>query len=493
MLKILKSHFYPKLRPQGFLALWFLFQLVTLNVPELSSDEALGVVMFDELRKLSLGQFPSLNPVLEYLGPADTWLITAPYLLWPFWPFAALLRFVPLFFCTAGFAVLLGEIQRIEKKPMLSWLGVVFLTMSPLALVYSRVAFPHGILIGLMALLLAEVARTFRAGSLRPWVFGGIAGLALEMHPTGAIGAAAIAWPVARAMFKGRVRLPRAGAWLLAVGLFALFSYPVLRNFPPPVGTPREAGRHVFSEFVQSLGLWAGYFPYGYFFGDQSPLHKMFPEIAILIASIFIVVGSTRAIWKARPSWIKDVAFAHAVASVLLFYFCLKGRSLAFAGHERYFVALIPGVALCLAWGWAQGWNERRLRITRVFAVVSFGVFAVQLLPGLVRADQQSHAARWLMSACPRESCVVYAEGFWNYWTLRYYSRDRLDINCIGANWKTQPQHERRGRRAVACWHDNAASLQDITRTVGAPQGTVERFAQQLVREPQACASVTGR
>jgi hypothetical protein len=70
--------------------------------------------------------------------------------------------------------------------------------------------------------------------------------------------------------------------------------------------------------------------------------------------------------------------------------------------------------------------------------------------------DNSLHSARWLMQNCPHEKCVAYAENFWNYWPIRFYTRDGLDLNFAHHNWKPVAFYPAQGRTVAGCWYEES-------------------------------------
>ena len=100
-------------------------------------------------------------------------------------------------------------------------------------------------------------------------------------------------------------------------------------------------------------------------------------------------------------------------------------------------------------WGFAAGWGG--LQAARFF---------LQVLPLLGQSDPNKLAARWLIDNCPVDYCVAYAENFANYWPIRYYSSfDRIELNVLRDNWKTQPQFSADVKDVAGCWSPHSERM----------------------------------
>lgn len=168
------------------------FQLLTLNHPKLSSDEAIfGIIGFDHLKTLMQGHWPStLTPVQPYLGPLDMWLLGAmtaiPHFFSGIEPAPWLLRLLPLLCTWAGAIVLAREVAK--KSGDIAWLVLMVSIFWPINAIHGKVGWAPSFCLGIFSTLLGESLRMVRTGRPRWWLIGFLSGISMEFHPVSAVG-----------------------------------------------------------------------------------------------------------------------------------------------------------------------------------------------------------------------------------------------------------------------------------------------------------------
>lgn len=442
----------------GFVVIMLLFQILTLNFPKLSGDESLYLLVVEEFRKLiSEGHF-SLNPIIEYEGPVHFWYIGSLYGFlsrFPIEPAPWMVRIMPLLFFWVGAFFLYKELKNWVQDRAIGFL--LILLASPMTLVYSRVTFPQSTLLGLFCLLLVEALRIFRGCGIRWFRIGVLAGITIDVHTTAFAGLAAIFFPAIPPAWVELRKSPLRIVKLLAP--FAIFSYPVFKNFPPPVLGP-EGAHNVFLEIRNFLNTVNGTQSYRYWLAWE-PAPNFF-LVLLLILILYLVASLLRETWESGKKWDRIVfqwCVLHLVASVGILIMCQRSRSLTHLGHERYFLSLIPGWGLILASALYRladripqklSWENARW-VVGGFALIQFTRFSIPILAATPESDPFLIATRWLKEKCHPGSCIAYAENFWIYWPTRFYSRDSIDLNFFTYNWKGGQHYPPEGKRVAAC------------------------------------------
>jgi len=444
-------------------------QFISLGFPAMNGDEALYQLVVEELRKLLSGQMPSLNPVIDYSGPLDFWLMGSVYGITSFLPWlqpgAWMVRIVPLvFFWTAAYG-LFTELKRHHDKPSAYWF-VLLAATTPMAMVYSRISFPHALLLCAMMFLTTESLRIRRdalPGFLR---IAFLCGFAMETNTTAVIGMTAILVPSIKNLFKAmRRHYLRALASAL---FFAVLAYPVARNFPPPVTGGEAGSAHFWIELRSLLNIMAGIQPLEFLMGrDPAPL--ALKAAAIMAALALMAFGAIKVFkqpWR-ESGWLKQLWLTQLAGTFLVTVICYRGRSLQTLGHERYLIALVPGWLILASDALTRlaspmSWNAYRRETLAVgisCTLAAFGLFRLPI-PAAMHAfshnDNSLNSARWLMHHCKRGECAAYAENFWNYWPIRYYARAKLDLGYTHHNWKTMPQPDASGKHLAGCWYSGS-------------------------------------
>ncbi|MCM2276464.1 MAG: hypothetical protein NDJ89_00115 [Oligoflexia bacterium] len=443
-----------------------LFQVATLTSVQLNGDEALYMLLVEELRRIFSGNWPQLNPVIHYSGPFDFWILGSVYALLYGWKSleasAWMVRIVPFVLFWAGVWGFAREVRR-WSAPLSGWL-VALLAISPLCLVYTKIAWQHSLLLGAFSLLVAEALRARRVGGIRWLRIGALAGLCSETHPTVFVGLVSVFLPSIQPLWADARRHPRRA--LGAVALFFAFAYPVLRNFPPPVSEAGERAVSLLIEFRNFANIITGAQPFSWMFHrDFGPDWLPISLFALLAAVLLRQLESLVRLWRRGEATELDrfllwLWLSHFATAMLLLAMCYRGRSLQFLGHERYFFVLVPGWTLLQADAFRRFVETTRLR-GRPWAMLALLGFVTlnigwRFVPPTLHAtrgtDPSLLAARWLTRNCPAGSCVGYAENFWNYWPIRFYTRDAIQVRFFSHNWKGGPAYPIEGKELAACW-----------------------------------------
>lgn len=467
-----------------------LFQLLSLQVVAVNSDETLGLLLKDEIQKLlTTGTF-SLHPILDYLGPADLWVLGSVYWITGrfFDGFGALwmVRLLPLLLFFIGAAVLYFELRR-YRESLAHWF-LLLMFLNPIALVYSRTAFPHSFFLGIFSILLAEAFRISRTREVRWWRIAFMGGLMTQFHTTAFVGFLAVFLPVLPDVLRvARAQPTRA---LGSAALYLLLASPVLMTFPPPVLVPAARSPSLALEIRNFVNVLSGYQPFVWLFRTElAPIVLVVLFFFILIFALFRQFQELR---KGKEPLLLKYWWVNLALSLTLFFICYSGRSLVLVGHERYFIAIVPGWALLQADAFERLAKEvkRRWRFppeafAMVLALFLFGRFAIPVGRYFNKTDPNLSAARWLVEKCPRDRCLAYAENYWNYWAIRYYTRDRIDLNYYGHNWKTQEKHALKGREIASCW------LTDEKLVYEGPYREKVEFPAQAAGFAQTCVTGT--
>jgi hypothetical protein len=313
-----------------------------------------------------------------------------------------------------------------------------------------------------MIFLLRESLRIARGLAPRFLVIALIGGIAEEANPSSMVGAAAMFIPVLPRMlkeaWKNKIR------FLASLVIFAILIYPVARNFPPPVGGEGLLQGRYFIQLRSLVNILSGFHPYTTWLGrDLAPVFFQC-VFALVITSIF-------GFWFARRQHKRDVIFGYICcflgATVLIAWIMTRGRSLEILGHERYLLPVVPlGIYLlaeAITWFVARLPDKRQSLVVSGFILLFFGShflrWQLPLLKMLPEPDSARTAAAWMTERCQPADCVLYTENFWDYWPMRYYTRDKLHINFVRENWKQVQSHAPEGRNRSACWFLESAPL----------------------------------
>ncbi|MEK6704345.1 MAG: hypothetical protein AABZ06_01010 [Bdellovibrionota bacterium] len=432
----------------------FLFQLTTLSAFRMNGDEAIYMLIMEELGKITGGQWPSMNPIIHYSGPLNFWALGSVYALTSMLPqiepAAWMVRLPPFLFFWIGTWFLFAEIRRWSLSSAMWFL--FFAAITPMTLVYSRVAFPHSFMLGLFSVCVAESMRIYRTGNVRLLLLFFLAGVSADLHTTAVFGMAVVFMPVARIIARQSIRQP--GRFIIGCTFFLVIAYPVIRNFPPPIEAGAEKGRSILMEVRNLLNIVSGYQPYIFW------LHK---DIApnLLLAVFLCLTGYVmyREWWAVKRSsysldkFLKAFFLLHIVGTAVILFMCYSGRSLVLIGHERYFLSLVPGWVLIASDAFRRWSGKLGGVFLALLFVFYFSRLAIPVVGASMENDPSLLAARWLVKHCPSRECVAVAENFWNYWPIRYYTRDSIDLNYHGDNWKTARLHALNGRETASCWY----------------------------------------
>jgi len=434
------------------------FQVLTLNIMSLNADETLYQLIVEELGKITHGQWPALNPLVPYEGPLDFWILGSIFTIFHsilgMNPSPWLFRAVPLIAVTWGAWVLYREIEQQFPERKSSFAFV--LSISPMVLVFSRVAFPQSFMLGLFLVLFAEALRVHRTSEVRWLRIALLAGLAIEAHITAVVGLGAIFLPVLRHLVAGARR--RFHHFALGLALLIGLAWPVMRNFPLPISaTP---GVHWYIEVRSFLNILSGHQPFRFMLTkDAAPVFLL---VGFLILLIGAFVWHFSVLVKGRTNRLDRHFLHHGLATgagtLFLLFMCYRGRTLMDLGTERYFLSLLPG------WIFLQSdlLFRARQRFTieglRAWVVLGglFLFFLVRLALPLVQFAKQEDplkpAAAWLMDECPSGTCVAYSDGYASYWPLKFYSKNRLALNSLWSDWKPVPYFDPTGKKQAGCW-----------------------------------------
>lgn len=479
-------------------------QALLLNAGALNGDEASIVIILEQFEKLKQGT-AQMNPVVSYSGPINFWLMGLPYLTLStiFAPMPWMMRGVPLVVFVVCFVFLYRELKRHSEEWAL-W-SVFSATIMPIVLVYTRVSWGHSFLLGYLSLLLAEALRARRTGELRLIPSALWVGLSAEIHSTAFVGVAAILGPVIpEALRTVRKRpLEFVAGTVLALAL----SYSVWRNFPPPIDAKYTAP--LIFEIRSALNIVTGAQPFTLTNHYDPAPHVLMGVLILFYIVLFYQLGrwalkkkvDTTIPAKLAPE-LRQIWWWHLGASILIFIMSHRGRTMVLPGTERYLVALAPGWIVILGYAIAmfprvvRGKDKRWNQVLIACLLFSFNAsrFFYPLLTRAFSDDSFLLATRWLERNCPRESCVVYMENFWNYWPARFYSRDRLAVNFVTHNWIPVPHHEPNGRKQAGCWFYTSPDklmdeLQHKAEMYRGPHETRAIMAAQPGLEGQVCFS----
>jgi hypothetical protein len=439
----------------ALLAIWFAVQLLSLNFPALSGDEAsFPTVARAVWAALWRGDL-QLNPVQSYSGPFELWfrggIGAFPLFAGKVWA----IRIWTWLFYLAGVGVAWKEARR--RDPGLAENFALVSLGLPLLWGGARIGWAPAWTAGFAFLLWAERLRTARSGRVRFWVWGVVAGLQFSLYAPGIFAVLVAALPVLRELMAGLKRRPLAalGGALLAGAL----AWPVLRNipFPEAANTAQWPAHALLSEARSFFSVLNGRRPVLYLWNRD-----LFPDWMLAVGTL---AGLALMFWRAsvwlrapRPggaAWLRDSA---ALAFVFALYYLTghAARRLDILGNERY----ILGLGAAVAWLLAEAWTLwARQRVPKVLWLAPALLVVTSLLrvgDVLVREwnepDPLIAAAEWLQRECPRESCVAYAEHFWNYWPLRYLTQDRVDLIALRYNWIPVAPVTIAGRRQAGCW-----------------------------------------
>lgn len=463
-----ESGFQRKARVLALLVAFF--QLLTLNAVALNGDEALYMLLGEEIQRVFSGQGLTLHPIIDYSGPLDFWAMGAFYFIagkiFSGFGQAWMVRIVPLIVFWISLISLFREVRRWSSS-LAHWMLLVA-SLTPMVLVYSRSAFPHGLLLGIFFALLAESLRIQRCGKVHWLRIAVLGGLATETNTTAFLGLLAVFAPVA-SIVLARVRAdwPKASVSALIFGAFAL---PVLSQFPPPIHAPGEGGGSWALELRNFLNMLSGQQPLYWLLHEEiAPVAAQLSFLILLLSALLMrgwsIFRTERARAFARDAGVplrvalRGHWISLLLASAFLLVMCQRGRSLRLVGHERYFLILVPGWILLQAdafqslFHWAFRRWSKKVAITGAVLAGGFLLarFAIPVVRFSLETDPSLLSAQWLSEECPRERCLGYAENFWNYWPIRYYSRDSIDLNYTDYNWKAQPKIPRNDRELAVC------------------------------------------
>ncbi|MEK7692374.1 MAG: hypothetical protein AAB425_15270, partial [Bdellovibrionota bacterium] len=235
-----------------------------------------------------------------------------------------------------------------------------------------------------------------------------------------------------------------------------------------------RGGKFIF-QLRSLVNVVTGYQPFSFLFG--SDIGTAAGNVAILIFLIALGVIFSRALkrdltFRARTG---PLLLSHLLVSGLLLVFCHRGRSLEMLGHERYFLAVVPGWMLLQTIAlehWASGkWTSAAAGLIGLFqALRFFGPLAL----ANPNDDSSWQASRWLVQNCRKTQCIALVDNFWSYWPIRYYTRDSIAVAAAGHNWKkVAPLALKSGDTIAGCWFEipqgGGPSTQDLLHLRGDP------------------------
>jgi hypothetical protein len=398
---------------------------------------------------------------------------------------AWMIRIMPLLFGWIGIYVLYQELRHRSER-LARW-ALLLAALHPMISVYTRVSISHAFLVGAFAMLVAEASRVARTGEMRWLRLGVLCGFSVEAHSTAFAGIFFTFLPVLPSVYQNIRRKPAQAVTAIALALALAWS--VLRNFPPPVSTAAERSGSLALEIRNFLNMIIGHLPLRFqFHDDPAPAALLVSFLAILGWTFFRQLRTLHRSSEANDVFLRRLWFSYAAGSLALAVMCFRGRTLTMVGHERYFLALTPGWILL----WADAFS--RFRRERLVAGALWLFFFLRLAVPAGRealdTDPALTASRWLERECPREKCVAYAQNFWNYWPIRYYTRDSIDLNIVEPTWKQVPYFARNGREAAGCWlFDSVEELRKDPRVYGGAARESVRFMPQAAVWGEACFS----
>lgn len=447
----------------------FLFQLLTIGFPGLNGDEAFFLLLGEEIEKIKSGVWPSLNPVIHYTGPLNFWILGSLYQLtgWLGSTFANphpwVVRIIPLTLVWIGVWTLNQELKNWSKE-LSGFFLFVFINI-PIVLVYSRIAWQHSIVLACCFFLLKESLRLSRTQELR-WLRTGFwSALAMDSHTIGFIGVFVTLAPQIKHLIAACFRQPVRAFFCISSVLFLI--YPVVRNFPPPIADPSTKSS-IALQAASLLNTISGIHPFEFFLGrDPAPDLFLVPFLLfvftlLIIRLVHLVRNSTQAPLKIQQ-FLLGIWISHTLAAIFIVYQCAQGRNLRFLGSERYFLSITPGWVLLQADAlgyFCRNYLKKRhlqLFLLSLWFMFVFGRFSYGIWVGNKNEEPSFLASLWLEKVCPKSQCVAYAENFWNYWPIRFYSRDRIFLNFIHYNWKDVLHYTPQGKKIAGCWYEFSA------------------------------------
>jgi hypothetical protein len=444
----------------------------SLNYPLLNGDEALnGIIAAEETLKAFAGKPLNLTPIVTYVGPIDTWLVAMLHLLisgltsWTPAPWS--LRIGPLLFFLFGTIYLSFELKK--KDPRIAAVFLALIAICSMSWVHARISWSSSYVLGGFSALLAETFRARRTNQPRPLPIGIYSGLLIEFHPTAALGILTLVGMNWR-LFLESLRADRK-KWALSFLVFFGLSLPEILHFPPPITATHERGVSFLDELSYLAGTITGRRSLLMVYG-KDPL-PIFVSVMILICFIGLMGSRWKTLWRNKTktenrALVIDTTAVLALSATLVF-FCYHSRSLSLLGHERYLNALVPLWAYLVSEALVtlSGHSARRWKTSLWFlgicVLLAQGRILYPLVVSMRNPDPTQKATEWLMQECPKSTCVAYAENFWNYWPILYYSNlnleQKIDLNVMSYNWRTMPQHPRAGREAAGCWFSSGTDL----------------------------------
>ncbi|MEK7691488.1 MAG: hypothetical protein AAB425_10770, partial [Bdellovibrionota bacterium] len=318
---------------------WLLF-LGSAHAPRLSGDEAIMPVLW-------LADPWSLNAVIGYLGPLDSWLLSplavilnnvlGPGHAWS----SATLRVVPWIFWLVALAAVFWEVRR--QRPAAGWVLLALGSFWPWCAVNARTGYGHALTLGIQGLIAAEVLRTLRTQNVRWPVLAILVGAAIEIHPTSVVASAAallillpeIVADLSRKTQNAKKIVTVVGSLLLLAALL----YPVLRSLPYPTRMEYPAPTSLGQEFQAWLDVFSGRRAFDAHL-PSDPLHATTATafgatLLLLIAAAWLRGGdSTQVLRRGFPVWVLATGF--------LGWKCWQGRPLVMTGNDRYRLVLAP-------------------------------------------------------------------------------------------------------------------------------------------------------
>lgn len=440
-----------------FFFLVVFFQLATLNVHSLNGDEGIYSLIKDDFSRLLQGHIPSPNPVIDYAGPFDFWIMGSvygliDYLFKPLLAEAWMVRIVPFLLWSIGTWRLYCELKLAERSKNHSiptntapWFLILSVTC-PMILVFTRLSFPHSLLLGLISLLLASVMNGVRLNQHHLLTWALISGIAIETHTSGflAVGMASVFGlanfqNLKRPKNRNTIRKLYSPHSLLAALVFIGLLLPVFKNFPPPLANPDLPSRPFLFQIRNVFTILSGTHPLEFWFTkDGAP-----PFLAALygfgIIALFIYFVARAKSIAPRFRWF---SYVHLMGFILIAWMARRGRSLETLGNDRYLLFLIPGFLVITALSIAS-----ILRLTKQKRLATFTVFTFLTILFVVRfvrpvvtmmgiEDPNRELATYLVDHCKPDSCVAEVENFWAYWPVRFYTFGRVNLNVYDYNWK---------------------------------------------------------
>jgi hypothetical protein len=239
----------------------------------------------------------------------------------------------------------------------------------------------------------------------------------------------------------------------------AFITYPVTRNLPYPAEGGFGKNFRWIQEIRGLLHIVIGYRPMEYIYHrDPTPI-PLLAGILILVSVVFLK-WATRAFGQMNREKALEVAGIVFTTIVIFALSLAKRRYLSPLGSERYLLCVLPG--------WLLLWSDAVVDVFSNLRWYRYALGLLILIPSIricapmigcmSKPDPFLVTSAWLAKACPKDRCVAYLENYWNYWPIRFYTRDKLELNGLQPIMNAGGNVPVRGRAVIACWFRNSPS-----------------------------------